>query len=609
MKQLLLFLLLLAGGTAAAQTIRYVTPTGTGDGTSWANASGNLQATINGSSGNTQIWVAAGTYKPTTGADRTISFVMKNEVAIYGGFAGTETLLSDRNWKLNISILSGDIGAPNDNSDNSYHVIFNNNNGLNVSAVLDGFTITGGNANEVLEDVYTSNSEGGGMLNLRSSPTINNNTFIDNIARSGGGMLSSGPSINITNCSFIDNKAIGGGGGGAYLSGGESILENCSFLNNTSVRDGGAIFLDIVFTTAINNTFINNQAVSGGAIMVFGSSAIIINSSFYGNMAEYGTVVEGVGYTSGSDLKIKNSIFWENGTDPSNYFAFGSDAGNASIENSIIPGSCPENYTCTNLLNVDPLFVNAAQGDLRLQACSPAINAGINSANTGLTDLDGNDRIVNTTIDMGAYEYNGAACAPLCGEITSFTTTAISCSGATLNWSAFVDPTQWELEYKSIAGGSKWIKVPVPNSATRSVNISGLTPNQNYIWHIRAKCGKSTTKYSDAISFTTTANCNEVAARQTTENRNAVEENNQRFAIKVMPNPSNTNFKIVLNSTDLREPVQLTVTDMLGRVMETRTAPAGQLITLGDKYKAGTYIVRFIQGNQMKQLKLIKLPQ
>jgi len=82
-----LLLLVLIAGSAMAQTIRYVKPTtsGTGDGSSWANASNNLQAMINASAANDQVWVAAGTYKPTTGTDRTISFSMKEGVAIYRG--------------------------------------------------------------------------------------------------------------------------------------------------------------------------------------------------------------------------------------------------------------------------------------------------------------------------------------------------------------------------------------------------------------------------------------------------------------------------------------------------------------------------------------------
>lgn len=153
--------------------------TGTNNGTSWANAYTSLQSALTIAAANDEIWVAAGTYKPTTGTDRAISFVMKNDLAIYGGFAGTETLLSERNYTTNVTILSGDIGTVNDNSDNSYHVISNFN--INSTAILDGFTITKGKAS------ISGNQDGGGMYNSSSSPSIANCIFTDNNANRWGG--------------------------------------------------------------------------------------------------------------------------------------------------------------------------------------------------------------------------------------------------------------------------------------------------------------------------------------------------------------------------------------------------------------------------------------
>lgn len=162
----LLLILLGTSLLAQSQTIRYVKPAakGAGNGSSWANASGNLQAMINGRAATDQVWIAAGTYKPTTGTDRTISFSMKAGVNIYGGFAGSETSLSQRP-AVNLTtpsntILSGDIdNSPANNSGNGYHII-SNPPGLTTSSVLDGFVITGGNANST-----SNNSIGGGMIN------------------------------------------------------------------------------------------------------------------------------------------------------------------------------------------------------------------------------------------------------------------------------------------------------------------------------------------------------------------------------------------------------------------------------------------------------------
>ena len=136
---LVLFLSFLYAGmsSANAQTIRYVKVGATGTGTTWANASGDLQMMINASLANDVVWVAGGVYTaPLNG-----SFSMKEGVQIYGGFAGTETSLSQRNWQTNIVTLKG----------NGTHVIKSSN--LTATAALDGFTVIGGSGS------------GGGMYN------------------------------------------------------------------------------------------------------------------------------------------------------------------------------------------------------------------------------------------------------------------------------------------------------------------------------------------------------------------------------------------------------------------------------------------------------------
>src|SRR5262249_14970416 len=97
--------------------------TGANDGSNWTNAYTSLQSALSVASNGAEIWVATGTYLPTSGTDRSASFTLKSGVAVYGGFAGTETLLSQRNWATNVAILSGDIATTGTSSDNSYHVV------------------------------------------------------------------------------------------------------------------------------------------------------------------------------------------------------------------------------------------------------------------------------------------------------------------------------------------------------------------------------------------------------------------------------------------------------------------------------------------------------
>ena len=181
-------LLALAGTTgisSAAGSVIYVDASATGDnnGTSWEHAFTDLQDALSETERDMEIWVAEGIYKPTTGTDRTATFQLKSGVALYGGFAGTETSVQQRNWESNITILSGDIGVLVDNSDNSYHVV--TSSGTDTTAILDGFTISGGNA----DGSYPHNA-GGGMRNDDGSPMLRNVTFRDNSAAMyGGGML------------------------------------------------------------------------------------------------------------------------------------------------------------------------------------------------------------------------------------------------------------------------------------------------------------------------------------------------------------------------------------------------------------------------------------
>ena len=165
---------------AQAAGIRYAKPGGTGDCSSWANAC-TLQTALTGATSGDEIWVATGTHKPTTNVtNRSATFQLKSGVALYGGFAGTETARSQRNPATNVTILSGDIdnndsqtpiitdlATVTGNTTNSYHVVTGA-----TGAPLDGFTITAGNANGA--DIYSSGS-GGGMFNVLA--VVTNMTF------------------------------------------------------------------------------------------------------------------------------------------------------------------------------------------------------------------------------------------------------------------------------------------------------------------------------------------------------------------------------------------------------------------------------------------------
>ncbi|MCP4709692.1 MAG: hypothetical protein GY869_13790, partial [Planctomycetes bacterium] len=177
-------------------TVIYVDSTATGGaniGTSWEDAFTSLQDGLDQAKIGHEIWVATGTYKPTFDyglgiGDRGKHFRMVNRVKIFGGFAGGETQRGQRHVVGNPTVLSGDIGVLDDNSDNCYSVFYHPVGfTLEPNAVLDGFTITAGNADDSVGPPYYA--YGGGMYNHSSSPTLIGCTFSDNYGGAyGGGM-------------------------------------------------------------------------------------------------------------------------------------------------------------------------------------------------------------------------------------------------------------------------------------------------------------------------------------------------------------------------------------------------------------------------------------
>lgn len=355
-------LVILAATTAATAATWYVTEDGAGDGSTSADPAGDLRAVIAASTAGDQVWVGAGSYRPTAAPDRTRSFTLKEGVPVLGGFApdfSGVAASTDRSPDHYPTILTGDIGVVDINSDNSYHVIYCNGVAAEsggFSTLLDGFTVKNGNA-----DGESLESAGGGMLNVDSNPSINNCVFYENDAVTGGGMYNfeSSPAVTnctfsgneadagsgmsneqsaatVTNCVFLENAAgsIGGGmhntgsnvavtdclfvgnradvGGGVDNSGGGAggntpVFSGCTFTNNYSGLEGGGMSSINCTPRVVNCTFSGNEAVnSGGAMSNMRSSGTeVIGCTFTGNTAAEGSTVHSV-----AGPTFVNSILW-----------------------------------------------------------------------------------------------------------------------------------------------------------------------------------------------------------------------------------------------------------------------------------------------------------
>jgi len=286
---------------------------------------------------------------------------------------------------------------------------------LTSGASLTGFTLTNGGAwrgggllceseaSVVSNCVVVGNSsgeEGGGVLN----GTLNNCALIGNSASDSGGGAGH---ATLNNCTLTGNSATTGhrgyGGGAAWAT-----LNNCTLVGNSANIGGGAI------ESSLNNCVLTgNSAQDGGGAML----GTLNNCTLTGNSAEY----EGGG--AYRDTTLNNCTLTGNSANYSGGGVYDSKLNNCIVYfNSAPTGpnyenyeNGPPNYCCTTPqptggvgnITQAPLFVDYANGNLRLQSNSPCINAGNNAYAPGPTELDGNPRIVSGTVDIGAYEFQG----------------------------------------------------------------------------------------------------------------------------------------------------------------------------------------------------------
>lgn len=284
MKNAILPLLLVACfAIQSTAKIIYVKQDGTGDGTSWGSAFGDLQQALQEAVSGTEIWVTEGTYLPVrcdlcTPQQREISFKIPSGVKLYGGFQGNETSLGQRKWFAHPTKLSGEIGTE-DETDNSYTVVYLKN--ASAGTLLDGFIITGGYS-DAWEPAGNRNRSGGAIFNDgagrggRSSVAVKNCVFLENYAEEGGAIFNHGHMgeaiIELDNCTFVGNRA-GKGGGGIFsnndLGLGKIELKKCKFVKNEAPF-GGAVFITqsggAGKNQIVSSNFVANRSTAGSVL-------------------------------------------------------------------------------------------------------------------------------------------------------------------------------------------------------------------------------------------------------------------------------------------------------------------------------------------------------
>lgn len=374
----IIILLIVTSYAAQAQIFVAADATGNTDGSSWANAYTNLQDGIDAAMalGGEVIWVKAGTYRRAESGSRNQKFLINTsgDISIYGGFNGTETALSQRDFRQNVTTISGEYGT-NQSTFNQFLEVTTGDNRL------DGFHISGFNNNSAPSGVITVSN--GGSLTVANCVINNNFSSSGNL---GSIALTNDGVINFHGCNFYDNQVS------------LSIIIVRYYLSPSLVSE------------VINCTMTNNNV--GLFIISELGPMKVVNNTIYGN-TNSGAAFN-LSLTDGSE--IYNNIIWNNSSSQ-----IGTGA-NMIVNSNIIEGT-----SLNGNFSIDPQLKDPSSGDYRLKSCSPARNQGNNAFLPAAftADINGEQRIFDTTIDLGAYEQQGF---PI--QINTFETFDVVCFGS-----------------------------------------------------------------------------------------------------------------------------------------------------------------------------------
>lgn len=413
-----------------------------GDGTSWPTAKKTIQEAVTAAAQYDQVWVKAGTYALAS------TITLNKALSLFGGFAGTETALSQRDLKTNVTTIDGQ------NARQCISITYD-------YVTVDGFSITRGYATGATQPTYGS----GIYINVYS----------------GTGGLYSGAYTTVTNCKVFSNTNVSA----IYMYAFTGTISNCMVYGNSALYDGAGIYVHQSQSVIVNCTVVYNTATngSGGGIYVLGSN-----------------------YNPGA--KIINTIVWGNTAGDGGANLYTVSSGTLSVTYSDIQGG----YSGTGNRNVAPGFVSAGTYNYHLApGATCCVDLGTNAATNvyyasvfPLKDFEGDPRIYGTYADIGADEYFVASVPTVTTAAVSGITTVAATGGGNVTadggstvsargvcWSTSSDPTVTDSCSSDGSGTGTFVS-----------SLTGLTPNTPY--HVRAYATNSTgTAYGSDVPFST----------------------------------------------------------------------------------------------------------
>lgn len=509
--------------------------TSSGAGTSWATAYKTVTEALNVANATPstcfiEIWVKKGTYYPHPTARDSSFRIARNNIKMYGGFAGGESTLSARSVSTNPTILSGNLGTVTDSTDNCYHVLTIIARApsllIDTNTIVDGFTITGGNG-YLMSGSYTyggvtmNRQDGGGILingvgsGNKCSPLINNCIITRNSANFGGGMYIAAMSTGSTspilrNTAFITNRANSNGGGlfnNTQLTGVNVLtIENCKFTSNLATNGAGLFNQGgsggNISGTVKNTTFESNSGTTGGGIYNAGNSAITYTGNTFNSNG--GNVGGGAFNSSSATLTYTNNTFTNN-TATTSGGAMQSSAGTINLSLCVFSGNTAsagsagayQNESTASTTFTNCLLVNNAAAGVS------ADGGGAIKNTAGTVNLNSSTLYNNST--ASTTKPNGNTITTLSGSTTNITNTIIWGSATThIDAAGTVN-----YSYALVKGAS--LSAPSLSIDPRFVNPSNPIGADN-IW-LTADDGLELIPCSPAVNAATTSPATDIRNR------------------------------------------------------------------------------------------------